>query len=143
MQVPLQAQSKIAAQHSLGSGRFGVEWMQIYNSLVLLIFMAYAKKSPNIVVDVLQAVVQKHVVHYTPGKLANISRMEVLGPIQKIVLVILVLLCINYIALVCFDKVTPYLTTTTEGFSGEKDSKLYTWTTETQSIYDDFLRRSL
>lgn len=63
--------------------------------------------------------------------------MEVLGPIQKIVLVILVLLCINYLTLVVFDKVTPYVSTT-EGFSGEKDSKLYTWITETQSIYDDF-----
>jgi len=61
----------------------------------------------------------------------------ILGPIQKIILVILVLLCINYLSLVVFDKVTPY-TSTTEGFTGEKDSKLYTWTTETQSIYDEF-----
>ena len=66
------------------------------------------------------------------------------GSTQKIILVVLVLLCINYITIVCLDKVKPYISSSMEGFTGDgkgtggKDSSLYTWITEPQSIYDEF-----
>jgi SAM-dependent methyltransferase len=65
------------------------------------------------------------------------------GPTQKILFGILVILCINYIILVTVDKITPYTSTSTEGFTGDKkdstlDTSLYTWITDPQMIYDDF-----
>jgi SAM-dependent methyltransferase len=70
-------------------------------------------------------------------------------PSHKIVFVIIVLLCIHYVAKVALDKFGALESPdTTEGFDGEAtgtitklnptDNTLYSWVTDTQLIYDDF-----
>jgi SAM-dependent methyltransferase len=63
----------------------------------------------------------------------------ILGPIQKIVFVILVLLCINYTIIVMVDKYSEQKLIA-EGFSDTSttDTSLYTWITDPQLIYDEF-----
>jgi len=63
----------------------------------------------------------------------------ILGPIQKIILIILVLLCINYIIIVMADKYSEQKLIA-EGFSDKAttDTNLYTWIKEPQLIYDEF-----
>lgn len=63
----------------------------------------------------------------------------ILGPVQKFILVIIVLLSINYIVLVLLDKRAETIANS-EGFSdkAESDTSLYTWITESPQIYDDF-----
>lgn len=63
----------------------------------------------------------------------------ILGPVQKFIFIILVLLCINYIILVLTDKYSEQKLIA-EGFSNkvESDTSLYTWITDPQLIYDDF-----
>ena len=63
----------------------------------------------------------------------------VIGPVQKFVFVILVLLCINYTIIVLVDKYSEQKLVA-EGFSDTKetDTTLYTWITDPQLIYDDF-----
>jgi len=61
----------------------------------------------------------------------------ILGPVQKIVFVILVLLCINYTILVMADKYSEQKLIA-EGFTDTTSTTLYTWITDPQLIYDDF-----
>jgi SAM-dependent methyltransferase len=63
----------------------------------------------------------------------------ILGTVQKIVFVILILLCINYTIIVMVDKYSEQKLVS-EGFAdtAETDTNLYTWVTDTQLIYDDF-----
>jgi SAM-dependent methyltransferase len=67
--------------------------------------------------------------------------------VQKFILCVLVLLCINYLIHLAMDKVQGYKTTFTEGFEGtvgtvtqipHTDNSLYTWITDPQLIYDEF-----
>lgn len=63
---------------------------------------------------------------------------------QKVVLGVLILLCINYLMIVAWDKLAQIPTDAVEGFDGSgpaaqgSDTSLYTWTTDPQLIYDDF-----
>lgn len=68
------------------------------------------------------------------------------GP-QKTVLLVLILLCLNYVIHLGIDKLQGYKTTTTEGFEDavgtvtqipRTDNTLYTWTSDPQLIYDEF-----
>jgi ubiquinone/menaquinone biosynthesis C-methylase UbiE len=68
------------------------------------------------------------------------------GP-QKAVLLILILLCLNYLIHLGIDKFQGYTTHTTEGFEDavgtvtqipRTDNTLYTWTADPQLIYDEF-----
>jgi ubiquinone/menaquinone biosynthesis C-methylase UbiE len=61
----------------------------------------------------------------------------ILGPLQLFILIILVLLCINYIILVLVDKYSEQ-SLTSEGFTDTTNSTLYTWITDPQLIYDEF-----
>jgi len=65
----------------------------------------------------------------------------ILGPVQKFVLFIIILLCLNYIVIVLFDKYSN-TTLTSEGFVdkpvAESDNTLYTWVTDPYHIYDEF-----
>lgn len=68
------------------------------------------------------------------------------GP-QKAVLLVLILLCLNYVIHLGIDKFQGYTTNTTEGFEDavgtvtqipHTDNTLYTWITDPQLIYDEF-----
>ena len=61
----------------------------------------------------------------------------ILGPVQIIVFVILVLLCINYTIIVMADKYSEQKLVA-EGFADTSNSTLYTWINDPQLIYDDF-----
>ena len=63
----------------------------------------------------------------------------IVGPVQKFIFVILVLLCINYTIMVMLDKYSEQRLIA-EGFSDapETNTSLYTWITDPQLIYDDF-----
>jgi SAM-dependent methyltransferase len=63
----------------------------------------------------------------------------ILGPWQKLLLLIIILLCINYISLVYIDKATEN-ELIAEGFENNtsSDSSLITWLTDPQQIYDEF-----
>lgn len=66
--------------------------------------------------------------------------MDLTGP-QKVMLVTLIVLCVNYVLTVIVDKYTVLKANTTEGFEGsipDKDNGLYSWLTDPQLIYDDF-----
>jgi ubiquinone/menaquinone biosynthesis C-methylase UbiE len=67
--------------------------------------------------------------------------------VQKFILCVLVLLCINYLFHLAVDKAQGYTTNFTEGFEGavgtvtqipHTDNSLYTWITDPQLIYDEF-----
>jgi SAM-dependent methyltransferase len=63
---------------------------------------------------------------------------------QKFILLILVLLCVNYLIHLVLDRLSGYKSNLTEGFEGtitqipRTDNSLYTWINDPQQIYDDF-----
>jgi SAM-dependent methyltransferase len=63
---------------------------------------------------------------------------------QKFILLILVLLCVNYLIHLAIDRLSGYRTNLQEGFEGtvteipRTDNSLYTWISDPQQIYDDF-----
>jgi len=65
----------------------------------------------------------------------------ILGPVQKFIFFIIVLLCLNYIAIVLTDKYANNILTS-EGFTdknnSESNTSLYTWVTDPYQIYDEF-----
>jgi SAM-dependent methyltransferase len=66
---------------------------------------------------------------------------------QKFILIVLIVLCVNYIIHLLIDKTVEYKRISQEGFQGSAssiteiphtDNTLYTWMTDPQLIYDDF-----